>query len=159
MTYVISFICKQLYFLFVARLYQMETNMNFNCVTCIYTFVTFASTSSTKQRNNKLKCMLKVHIFFNIPIFRDIRLPSRVCFNQPLGDTIMRGFYLLKADIARDSDDFIFRSLSFFKSKDTYRLCKINKPLCYIIVSSGYYDSMTLSINISVTAFYQNLKV
>jgi hypothetical protein len=39
--------------------------------------------------------------------------------------------YLLKADIALDSDDFIFRSLSFFKSKDTYRLCKINKPLCY----------------------------
>lgn len=42
--------------------------------------------------------------------------------------------YLLKADIALDSDDFIFRSLSFFKSKDTfctYRLCKINEPLSY----------------------------
>ena len=39
--------------------------------------------------------------------------------------------YLLKADIALDSDDFIFRSLSFFNSKDTYRLCKINKPLSY----------------------------
>ena len=39
--------------------------------------------------------------------------------------------YLLKTDIAFDSDDFIFRSLSFFKSKDTYRLCKINKPLSY----------------------------
>jgi hypothetical protein len=38
-----SFIFKQLYFLFVNRLYQIETNVNFNCVTCIYTFVWFCT--------------------------------------------------------------------------------------------------------------------
>ena len=34
----VLFIFKQLYFLFVDRLYQMETNMNFNCVTCIHSY-------------------------------------------------------------------------------------------------------------------------
>ena len=35
---IVLFIFKQLYFLFVDRLYQMETNMNFNCVTCIHAY-------------------------------------------------------------------------------------------------------------------------
>ena len=51
--------------------------------------------------------------------------------NNDTCPVVMCEKYLLKADIALDSDDFIFRSLSFFKSKDTYRLCKINKPLSY----------------------------
>ena len=33
-----------------------------------------------------------VQIFFSLPIFSDIRLPSPIRFKQPLGDTIMRGF-------------------------------------------------------------------
>ena len=51
--------------------------------------------------------------------------------------------YLLKADIALDSDDFIFRSLSFFKSKDTYRLCKINKPLSYTRARELLLEALT----------------
>jgi hypothetical protein len=37
--------------------------------------------------------------------------------------------YLLKTYIAFDPYDFIFRPLSFFKSKDTF--LQINKPLSY----------------------------
>ena len=33
---IVLFIFKQLYFLFIDRLYQMETNMNFNSVICIH---------------------------------------------------------------------------------------------------------------------------
>jgi hypothetical protein len=51
--------------------------------------------------------------------------------------------YLLKADIALDSDDFIFRSLSFFKSKDTYRLCKINKSLSYTRARKLLLEALT----------------
>ena len=51
--------------------------------------------------------------------------------------------YLLKADIALDSDDFIFRSLSFFKSKDTYRLCKINKSLSYTRARELLLEALT----------------
>jgi hypothetical protein len=35
---IVLFIFKQLYFLFVDRLYQMQTNMNFNCVTYIHSY-------------------------------------------------------------------------------------------------------------------------
>jgi hypothetical protein len=51
--------------------------------------------------------------------------------------------WLLKADIALDSDDFIFRSLSFFKSKDTYRLCKINKSLSYTRARELLLEALT----------------
>ena len=71
--------------------------------------------------------------------------------------------YLLKADIALDSDDFIFRSLSFFKSKGTYRLCKINKPLSYtrgsellleVLTQAGLEKKLNLGcIPLEVVAF------
>jgi hypothetical protein len=51
--------------------------------------------------------------------------------------------YLLKTDIALDSDDFMFRSLSFFKSKDTYRLCKINKSLSYTRARELLLEALT----------------
>ena len=35
---IVLFIFKQLYFLFIDRLYQMETNMNFNSVICIHSY-------------------------------------------------------------------------------------------------------------------------
>ena len=35
---IVSFIFKQLYFIVVDRLYQMQTNMNFNCVTYIHSY-------------------------------------------------------------------------------------------------------------------------
>jgi len=35
---IVLFILKQLYFLFVDGLYQMQTSMNFNCVTYIHSY-------------------------------------------------------------------------------------------------------------------------
>ena len=63
--------------------------------------------------------------------------------NNDTCPVVMFEKYLLKADIALDSDDFIFRSLSFFKSKDTYRLCKINKPLSYIRARELLLEALT----------------
>jgi hypothetical protein len=37
-------------------------------------------------------------------------------------------------------------SLSFFKSKDTYRLCKINKPLCYTRARELLLEALTQQI-------------
>ena len=39
--------------------------------------------------------------------------------------------YLKLADILDKGGNFIFRSISYFKSIKKYKLCKINKPLSY----------------------------
>ena len=39
--------------------------------------------------------------------------------------------YLKLADILDKGDNYIFRSISYFKSIKKYKLCKINKPLSY----------------------------
>lgn len=44
---------------------------------------------------------------------------------------VMLERYLREANLDLDSDQFIFRAVTFFKSTNTTALCKQNKPLSY----------------------------
>lgn len=39
--------------------------------------------------------------------------------------------YINLAELSKNSDSYIFRALSFMKSKDVYKLCNVNSPLSY----------------------------
>ena len=46
------------------------------------------------------------------------------------------------ASLVENSDEFIFRSLSFFKSRNIYKLCKKNVPLSYTRVRELFKNSL-----------------
>lgn len=63
--------------------------------------------------------------------------------NSSLCPVLMLERYLEAAKIRLDSDDFIFRSIRFLKSKNIHVLCKLNKPLSYTRARELMLDALS----------------